>query len=347
MTLFNLQRFSGLKSIINGTVVSDADEAVAQNVSTANSTYPILLTPTANATTNQGNITTIFGKGVKVNPSTSVISATGFSGSTASIGAATISGGDIKIGGTLTVSGNASFSGSITASGFNGPAKYIRDTPTYTGYTYLETSTPRSISADKYHEFVMRNEAIHGVNGLAITLSSGVSSVGTAPIKITRQQYDYDIRTNHVKDTTYLLDENGYTILPKKLTVPTISSRYYDTTTFKINDVPLARSWYGGACSTAGGTNLKELTIPNFNFSMDLVDGAIISFFLSNDHTGGNVSLSINGTAAGNVLTGACRANGSYNSITYLSGTTAKKGFYSVIYLKAGLYAFFVLKKPE
>lgn len=347
MILFNLQRFSGLKSVINGSIVDDADEAVAQNVSTTNNTYPILLTPTANATTDQGNTTTIFGKGVKVNPSTSVISATGFLGSTASIGAATISSSDIKIGGTLTVSGNASFSGSITASGFNGPAKYIRDTPTHTGYTYLETSTPYSISADMYHKFVMKNEAINNVNGLAITLSSGLSSVGTAPIKITRQQYDNDTRTNYTKDTTYLLDENGYTILPKKLTVPTISSRYYDTTTFKINNVPLARSWYGGACSTAGNTDIKELTISNFDVSMDLVDGAIISFFLSNDHTGGNVSLSINGTAACRVITDACLANGSYNTIKYLSGTTAKKGFYSVIYLKAGLYAFFVLKKPE
>ena len=60
---------------------TNTDTLMTQNVSTTNATYPILLCATANATTNQGAKTGIFGSGVKVNPSTSTISATTFSGS--------------------------------------------------------------------------------------------------------------------------------------------------------------------------------------------------------------------------------------------------------------------------
>ena len=59
---------------------TNTDTLVTQNVSTTNSTYPILLCATADATANQGAKTSIFGSGVKVNPSTSTITATTFSG---------------------------------------------------------------------------------------------------------------------------------------------------------------------------------------------------------------------------------------------------------------------------
>jgi len=59
---------------------NNTDTLMTQNVSTTNSTYPILLCPTANATSNQGAKTGIFAKSVKINPSTNVISASGFSG---------------------------------------------------------------------------------------------------------------------------------------------------------------------------------------------------------------------------------------------------------------------------
>ena len=59
---------------------SNTDTLMTQNVSTTNATYPVLLCPTANATSNQGAKTGIFAKSVKINPSTNVISASGFSG---------------------------------------------------------------------------------------------------------------------------------------------------------------------------------------------------------------------------------------------------------------------------
>ena len=59
---------------------NNTDTKMTQNVSTTNATYPILLCATADATANQGAKTGIFAKSVKVNPSTNVISASGFSG---------------------------------------------------------------------------------------------------------------------------------------------------------------------------------------------------------------------------------------------------------------------------
>ena len=53
---------------------ANTNNKTAQNISTANNTYPILLGYTANATKNIGNQATLFGSGIKANPSTSTIS---------------------------------------------------------------------------------------------------------------------------------------------------------------------------------------------------------------------------------------------------------------------------------
>ena len=59
-----------------GYITSFTDTKVTQSVSTSNNTYPLLLCPTANATTNQGEKTAIFAKSVKVNASTNELYAT-------------------------------------------------------------------------------------------------------------------------------------------------------------------------------------------------------------------------------------------------------------------------------
>lgn len=53
---------------------------VEQKVSTTDNTYPLLLSPTANATSDQGPQHSIFASGIKANPSTGILTATGFSG---------------------------------------------------------------------------------------------------------------------------------------------------------------------------------------------------------------------------------------------------------------------------
>ena len=68
------------KTVPSDAVFTDTNNAVAQNVSTANATYPILLGNTADATANIGNKAALFGSGIKANPSTSTITATSFVG---------------------------------------------------------------------------------------------------------------------------------------------------------------------------------------------------------------------------------------------------------------------------
>lgn len=65
---------------IVGDIDTNTNNVTAQNISTANDTYPMLLGNTANATANIGNKATLFGAGIKANPSTSEITATGFIG---------------------------------------------------------------------------------------------------------------------------------------------------------------------------------------------------------------------------------------------------------------------------
>lgn len=72
--------YNGSQYDLVGDINTDTNTAMTQNVSTADNTYPVLLTPTANATTNQGAKTGIFASGVKVNPSTSEVIATKFTG---------------------------------------------------------------------------------------------------------------------------------------------------------------------------------------------------------------------------------------------------------------------------
>src|SRR5574344_166357 len=58
----------------------NTDTLMTQNVSTTAATYPILLCPTANATANQGAKSGLFASAVKVNPSTGMVTASGFTG---------------------------------------------------------------------------------------------------------------------------------------------------------------------------------------------------------------------------------------------------------------------------
>ena len=72
--------YNGTQYELVGDLNTDTNNATAQNISTANNTYPILLGNTANATANIGNKAALFGSGIKANPSTSEIIATKFTG---------------------------------------------------------------------------------------------------------------------------------------------------------------------------------------------------------------------------------------------------------------------------
>ena len=76
--------YDGTNYQLVGDINTDTNNATAQNISTADDTYPILLGNTANATANIGNKATLFGSGIKANPSTSTIVATTFDGNATS-----------------------------------------------------------------------------------------------------------------------------------------------------------------------------------------------------------------------------------------------------------------------
>lgn len=76
--------YDGTNYQLVGDINTDTNNVTAQNISTADNTYPILLGNTANATANIGNKATLFGSGIKANPSTSTIVATTFDGNATS-----------------------------------------------------------------------------------------------------------------------------------------------------------------------------------------------------------------------------------------------------------------------
>ena len=70
--------YDGTNFQLIGDVNTDTDTKTAQNISTTNNTYPMLLGYTANATANIGNQPALFGSGIKANPSTSQIVANSY-----------------------------------------------------------------------------------------------------------------------------------------------------------------------------------------------------------------------------------------------------------------------------
>ena len=95
---------------------NNTDTLVNQNVSSSNDTYPILLTPTANASSNQGAKTAIFASGVKVNPSTNTISAT-FSGNLTGDVTGNVSGSSGSCSGNASTATEFSSNADVTLTG--------------------------------------------------------------------------------------------------------------------------------------------------------------------------------------------------------------------------------------
>ena len=90
---------------------------VDQSISTSNNDYPILLGPTAGASTSQGNKSAIFASNVKVNPSTGEVTATSFNGAvTGNADTATSLASNFTIKLTGDVSGSTTTNGTGTAS---------------------------------------------------------------------------------------------------------------------------------------------------------------------------------------------------------------------------------------
>ena len=146
------------KSVPSDAVFTDTNTLMTQNVSTTNNTYPILLCPTANASSNQGAKTGIFASGVKVNPSTSTITATTFSGN-------------------ATTASTASKLGSSNVGNATTPIYLVNGTATAMNYTIEKSVPSNAVFTDTtYSEMTAASSSSSGTSGLVPAPASGKQS---------------------------------------------------------------------------------------------------------------------------------------------------------------------------
>ena len=175
---------------------NNTDTKMTQNVSTTNATYPILLCATADATANQGAKTGIFAKSVKVNPSTNVISASGFSGPL-----------------TGNVTGNCSgSSGSCTGNAATATQFSANKSVTLTGDV---TGTASS----KAGWNVATTLANSGVTAGTYGPSADVTGNNNATISVPEITVDEKGRVTSVTNRTLTCKNNTYSVYNKTLTI--------------------------------------------------------------------------------------------------------------------------------
>ena len=175
----------------------NTDTLVNQNVSTTNGTYPVLIAATANATANLGAKAAYFGSGVKVNPSTSTISATTFSG--ALVG---------------NVTGNCSgSSGSCTGNAATATQFSANTTVALTG-----DATGTSAGSKKGWS-VPVTLANSGVTAGTYGPSADVTGNNNATISVPEITVDAKGRVTSVTNRTLTCKNNTYNVYNKTLTI--------------------------------------------------------------------------------------------------------------------------------
>lgn len=135
------------KAIIDNYNIStyESNNAVNQNISTNNNTYPILLCSTANATANVSKAAALFSSKVKVNPSSGQITATSFSGSlTGNADTAT----KLKTARKIEIQGLVA--GEIT---FDGSANVTISTNNPVNYTSFSYAATTNAASNQYASF--------------------------------------------------------------------------------------------------------------------------------------------------------------------------------------------------
>ena len=176
---------------------TNTDTLMTQNVSTTNATYPVLLVATADATANQGAKTGIFAKSVKVNPSTNVISASGFSGPL-----------------TGNVTGNCSgSSGSCTGNAATATQFSANTTVALTG-----DATGTSAGSKKGWS-VPVTLANSGVTAGTYGPSADVTGDNNATISVPEITVDAKGRVTSVVNRTLTCKNNTYSVYNKTLTI--------------------------------------------------------------------------------------------------------------------------------
>lgn len=131
---------------------TNTDTLVAQNVSTTNNTYPVLVGATANATSNIGNKATLFAKGVKINPSTNVVSASGFSGPlTGDVTGNASSATEFSATTTVALTGDATGTSAGSKKGWSVPVTLANSGVTAGSYGPSADASPSHGGTFRYH----------------------------------------------------------------------------------------------------------------------------------------------------------------------------------------------------
>ena len=168
---------------------NNTDTLVNQNVSSTDNTYPILLTPTANASSNQGAKAAIFASGVKVNPNTNTVSATAFTGNLTGNVTGNVSGSSGSCTGNASTATQFSSNASVTLTGdVTGTASSKK------GWSIAATLANSGVTQGTYGP----NADVTGSNGTTISVPEITVDAKGRITSITNRTY-----TSVDNDTTY------------------------------------------------------------------------------------------------------------------------------------------------
>ena len=171
---------------------------IQQNVSTANNTFPVLISGTANATANT-LIAPYFAKGVKINPSTNVVSASGFDGPLTGDVTGNCSGTSANVTGTVDIANGGTGATTrlnavkaLTNEAVGTPTHFLAITTNYAkaGYTTVaQAKTVLGITGDivshNASEFLTSHQSLSSCVKNVVTNNQTIKSTGitrgTAP----------------------------------------------------------------------------------------------------------------------------------------------------------------------
>ena len=209
---------------------NNTDTLMTQNVSTTNSTYPILLCPTANATSNQGAKTGIFAKSVKINPSTNVVSASGFSGNLTGNVTGNCSGSSGSCTGNAATATQFSANKSVTLTGdVTGTAS------SKAGWSVATTLANSGVTAGDYGPSANASPAHSGtftVPSITVDAKGRITAASTKTITLPS-----DNNTDTKVTQAYSTTNNSYPVLFSATAGVTSTSSRGDTTSIVNNGI--------------------------------------------------------------------------------------------------------------
>ena len=277
--------YNGTQYELVGDLNTDTNNVTAQNISATNATYPILLGNTANATANIGNKATLFGAGVKVNPSTSEVIATKFIGALDGKAASAAAADNAAKVNNLTVETavptNAKFTdttySNFVKSGSGAKAGLVPAPSTTAGTAkYLREDGTWQVPPDNNTTYTAAS---------ATPLANGTAAVGTSA-KYAREDHVHPLQTSVSGSSGSCTGNAATATKAAQLT----TARTVDGVSFN----GTVNITHYGSCSTAATTVEKTVACSGFT----LATGAEINVKFTVTNTATSPTLNVNSTGA-------------------------------------------------